>query len=125
KMHGSMNWLQCSNCQRLVVSFDGKVNIANFINAELCRHCQECGVSATLQGALVMPTFLKDLTNFQLKVIWQNAAVELMEADKIVFIGYSLPQADFEFRQLLSRAVRKDAEVEVILYHDGTPKRLQ
>jgi hypothetical protein len=103
------------------VSFDEKVNIPNFINAQLCRHCSNCGVNATLRGSLVMPTFLKDLSNFQIKLVWQNAGVELMEAGRLVFIGYSLPQADFEFRQLLSRMVRRDAEIDVILFHDGKP----
>jgi hypothetical protein len=62
-----------------------------------------------------MPTFLKDLTNFQIKLVWQNAGVELMEAEEVVFIGYSLPHADFEFRQLLSRMVHKDAAISVVL----------
>ena len=39
-----------------------------------------------------------------------------MEARKIVFIGYSLPDADFEFRQLLSRMVHPSAEIEVVLW---------
>jgi len=119
KIHGSMNWLQCSHCQQLFVSFDEKINIPNFINAKSCRRCSKFHVEATLQGSLVMPTFLKDLSNFQIKLVWQNAAVELMEADRLVFIGYSLPYADFEFRQLLSRMVRKDAQIDVVLYHDG------
>jgi hypothetical protein len=63
-----------------------------------------------------MPTFLKDLQNFQIKLIWQNAGVELMEARKLVFIGYSLPMADFEFRQLLGRMVSPSAELEVVLF---------
>ena len=67
-----------------------------------------------------MPTFLKDLSNFQIKLIWQNAAVELMEARRIVFIGYSLPHADFEFRQLLARMLHKDVSVHVVLYHGTT-----
>jgi NAD-dependent SIR2 family protein deacetylase len=119
KLHGSMNWLQCSHCQRVFVTFDEKINIPNYINPSLCRRCRQRGIKALLRGSLVMPTFLKDLTNFQIKLIWQNAAVELMEADKLVFIGYSLPQADFEFRQMLSRMVRKEVEVTVVLFHDG------
>ena len=51
-----------------------------------------------------------------MKLIWQNAGIELSEAAKIVFLGYSLPYADFEIRQLLSRFVRKDAKIEVVLY---------
>ena len=72
-----------------------------------------------MRSALVIPTFLKDLTNFQIKLIWQNAGVEIMEARRLVFIGYSLPHADFEFRQLLSRMVHKDAKIEVVLWGDS------
>ena len=39
-----------------------------------------------------------------------------MEARRLVFIGYSLPHADFEFRQLLSRMVHKEAKIEVVLW---------
>jgi NAD-dependent SIR2 family protein deacetylase len=121
KLHGSMNWLQCSHCQQVFVSFDEKINIPNYINPLSCRHCSKRDIKSRLRGSLVMPTFLKDLTNFQIKLVWQNAAVELMEADELVFIGYSLPQADFEFRQMLSRMLRKDAEATVVLFHNDQP----
>jgi hypothetical protein len=52
--------------------------------------------------------------------VWQNAGVELMEAKRLVFVGYSLPNADFEFRQLLSRMVHQDALVEVVLYEGSS-----
>jgi len=117
KIHGSMNWLQCPNCQQLFVGFDEKFIIPNFSAPQPCRHCQKQGNVSNLRGSLVMPTFLKDLTNFQVKLVWQNAAVEIMEARKLVFIGYSLPHADFEFRQLLSRMVHKDAKIKVVLWH--------
>ena len=121
KIHGSMNWLQCPNCQQLFVGFDDKLIVPNFPAPKPCRHCQKQGNTSYLRGSLVMPTFLKDLTNFQIKLIWQNAGVEIMEARKLVFVGYSLPHADFEFRQLLSRMVHKDAKIEVVLW-DGSPR---
>jgi hypothetical protein len=116
KLHGSMNWLQCPNCQQLFVGFDEKNNIVNYTNPQPCRHCEKQGNTSPLRGSLVMPTFLKDLSNFQVKLIWQNAGVELMEARRLVFVGYSLPQADFEFRQLILRMVNKDAKIEVYLW---------
>jgi len=115
KIHGSLNWLQCPHCQRLFTKFGDKPAVDNFEIPISCRHCKACDLNIKLQAALVMPTFLKDLRNFQIKLVWQNAAVELMEATKIVFIGYSLPHADFEFRQLLSRMVRKSAKIHVVL----------
>ena len=64
----------------------------------------------------MLPTYLKNLSNIQIKLVWQNAAIELSEATRIVFIGYSLPAADFEIRQLLARMIRPDAEIQVVLY---------
>ena len=121
KLHGSMNWLQCPNCQRLFVEFGEKSTIRNSINSAPCRHCSDHGLINLLQGSLVMPTFLKDLSNFQIKLIWQNAGVELLEAKNLVFIGYSLPHSDFEFRQLMSRMVHKDTKIRVVLFNDKTP----
>ena len=116
KLHGSMNWLQCPNCQQLFVGFDEKHNIVNHTHPQPCRHCQKQGNESLLRGSLVMPTFLKDLSNFQVKLIWQNAGVELMEARRLVFVGYSLPSADFELRQLLSQMLHRDTEIEVFLW---------
>lgn len=116
KLHGSMNWLQCPNCQQLFMGFDEKHNIVNFTHPQPCRHCGKQGNESFLRGSLVMPSFLKDLSNFQVKLIWQNASIELMEARRLVFVGYSLPSADFEFRQLLSRMVHKDAKIEAFLW---------
>jgi len=122
KLHGSMNWLQCPNCQRLFVEFGEKRGILERLGADECRHCKKYGHSNLLQGSLVMPTFLKDLSNFQIKLVWQNAGVELMEAKGLVFIGYSLPHADFEFRQLLTRMIWRDAPVDVVLFEGETEK---
>ncbi len=122
KLHGSMNWLQCPNCQQLFVGFGEKLGILDRIGVEACRHCKKYGHTNFLQGSLVMPTFLKDLSNFQIKLVWQNAGVELMEARKLVFIGYSLPHADFEFRQLLTRMIWRDAPVDVVLFKGRTKK---
>lgn len=116
KLHGSMNWLQCPNCQQLFIGFGQKHSIVNYTKPEPCSHCSKQKTKSLLRGSLVMPTFLKDLSNFQIKLIWQNAGVEIMEARRLVFVGYSLPQADFEFRQLISRMIHKDAKIEVYLW---------
>ncbi|MFT2092154.1 hypothetical protein [Paraglaciecola sp. 2405UD69-4] len=118
KLHGSLNWLQCPRCARLYARFSKKEAIHSFTKTSSCRHCdtnfsEEAG-KHLLAPNLIMPTFIKDLSNPQYRIIWQNAGIELSEATKLVFIGYSLPSADFEMRQLLSRMTRKDAEIEVV-----------
>ena len=122
KLHGSLNWLQCPRCARLYTRFQGKDSIDNFLNPTSCRHCdrnfsEEAG-NHVLAANLIMPTFIKDLSNPQYKLIWQNAGIEISEADNLVFIGYSLPSADFEMRQLLSRMTRKNAKIDVVDFCD-------
>lgn len=128
KLHGSMNWLHCPNCQRMYVKFDEKTMLMD--TAQYCGHCKKnYKISANdnaikLKSNLLLPTFAKDYSNIQIQLIWQNAGIELSEASKVVFIGYSLPQADFEIRQLLSRCIPKHTEVEVVCYpyKGGNPK---
>jgi hypothetical protein len=117
KLHGSLNWLQCQRCMRLYVGFGQKIAIRSYDQNVSCRHCDENfnrQEKHNLKSNLIMPTYIKNLGNPQYKIIWQNAGIEISEADKLVFIGYSLPAADFEMRQLLSRMVREDAEIEVV-----------
>lgn len=120
KLHGSMNWLHCPNCQRMYVKFDEKTMLMSSVNH--CGHCRKnYKISSTdnaikLKSNLLLPTFAKDYSNIQIQLIWQNAGIELSEASKVVFIGYSLPQADFEIRQLLSRCIPNHTEVEVVCY---------
>jgi NAD-dependent SIR2 family protein deacetylase len=126
KLHGSLNWLQCPKCHRLYVKFYKKWAGGYVFNRKYCRHCEKNfgeikQVSNQLTTNLIMPTFLKNLNNIQHKLIWQNAGIELSEASKVVFMGYSLPQADFEFKQLLSRMIRPDAKIEVVLRKSDDP----
>ncbi|OOQ61128.1 SIR2 family protein [Mucilaginibacter pedocola] len=126
KLHGSLNWMQCPKCQRLYVKYYTTFNGGYVFDEKFCRHCelnfhQNEDKSNKLDVNLITPTFLKNLNNIQNKLIWQNAGIELSEASKVVFLGYSLPQADFEFKQLLSRMIRKDAEIEAVLIEADNP----
>ncbi|HEY1060056.1 MULTISPECIES: hypothetical protein [Bacteroidota] len=118
KLHGSMNWLHCPMCQRMFIKYNEKQILGK---PKFCKHCKinykfNNTNNIRLKGNLLLPTFLKDLSNIQIQLVWQNAGIELAEASKVVFIGYSLPMADFEIRQLLSRCIPKTTQVEVVLY---------
>ena len=70
---------------------------------------------------IITPTFLKSLDNLSIKNIWHNAYIELSEANKIVFIGYSFPEADFEMRCLLKKAINNGTIIEVVLHSSDNP----
>jgi NAD-dependent SIR2 family protein deacetylase len=129
KLHGSLNWLYCPRCGRLYASWDKEIGVMAYTKKPICRLCKKnYGNKATADSGpslvtqLLMPTYIKDLNNVQIKLLWQNAGVELSEASKIIFIGYSFPAADYEFRQLLARMVPHGCEIEVVLYGEKENK---
>lgn len=152
KLHGSSNWVYCNNCRRL---FTHPPNFHPFktallINAYLeksdfkeftdewklelsdddLRHldqnrdCPNCG--GQVAGRLATFSFRKDLSLGFFQTIWDIAHRILQEADIWLFIGYSLPEADFEFRHLLKSAQFARGfslgrnKTEAILFKDKT-----
>ena len=117
KLHGSINWGFCSSCERLFVKkYDLKTPPIIYQNdSSKCRHC----LDAKLKRLIVTPTFVKDLNNTHLKMIWHNALMDIQESKRLVFIGYSFPLADFEFRYLLSKALacsKNKKRIKVLLH---------
>jgi hypothetical protein len=117
KMHGSVNWLYCDNCRRLFwMQPDETYKVAGqLLSAEDWKridpashhsndrwHCGRCGADSlgtrfatfSYRKALDFPMFQKS---------WFSAERLLRTAKNWIFIGYSLPAADFEFKYLLKR----------------------
>lgn len=124
KMHGSLAWLECPRCGRIFSSFVREIAYDEFDNAT-CPCCEPAYYeedSPKLRSLIITPTFLKSLENLNIKNIWQNALIDISEADHIVFIGYSFPDADFEMRCLLKKAVKGNAEITVVLSEYDNPE---
>ena len=119
KIHGSVNWGFCSSCGRLYVKYSGKSPPVFYENRDAV--CKEC-TGTKLRRLIITPTFMKDLNNTHLRMIWHNALMDLQQAKRIVFVGYSFPLADFEFRYILTKAIAgsktslKDKKIRVILF---------
>jgi NAD-dependent SIR2 family protein deacetylase len=118
KIHGSLNWLKCPSCDRLFVNTQLKAGILENELAINCRFCEsqftmpnniEGGFS--LQPQIIYPTFLKELSTSHFSNIWNNVSRDLSETKRVVFIGYSFQQADFEIRQLLARRLPDNCEI--------------
>lgn len=112
KLHGSINWLECSNCGRIYVD-----NINNIAKEKIkCRFCNiNENTNYDLQPLIITPTLLKQLNSLHIKSTWSNAFIELQEADEIIFIGYSLPKADFELMYLLKKSLYYYDKIKVVL----------
>lgn len=139
KLHGSMNWLLCPRCNRMFIDYEKNIALEEMVYTSrstqeklYCRFCsniydeklfdsEEIYSNPKLKTLLITPTFLKELNNIHLKNIWHNAHIDLSEANEVVFIGYSFPDADFEIRYLLKKAISPTAKIRVILVDSDNP----
>jgi hypothetical protein len=101
KLHGSLNWLYCPTCNALDHYPEQKVAAHLPIDPHrgVCSRCQEPRVPI-----LIPPTFFKVMSNIFLQQIWKQTEDELRRAARIIFCGYSFPDADLHVKYLLKRA---------------------
>ncbi len=128
-LHGSTEWMYCPRCGNIYSppSYQ-KTNLDKKLkNSTTCKNCRKKykidEKSLLLTPLLVMPTFLKKLSNLHLQDIWRNAAVDLQETKRLVIIGYSLLEADFLIRNLFVKNLSDDIEIHVILKHTNRIER--
>ena len=128
KLHGSANWAYCDCCRRIIAEpllqgkqllhawafleardFDGSGRVMQRIREEIeerrffmgmtCSHCD-----TPLSARIATFSFDKALGYFQFQGVWEEALRKLIAAKHWIFIGYSLPDADFELRHMLKTA---------------------
>jgi len=132
KLHGSATWLRCPNSNVIYTGLGSDESSQSlYVQPRPSPLVQRFGDGKArppdLEPFIITPSFTKSLDLPQTQATWHNAYVELREATNIVFIGYSLPDADHQVRTLLRRAVRPAAKIEVILppTNDATRKKRQ
>lgn len=132
KIHGSANWLYCDNCRQLywfhpdqctriadqLLREDDLRRIARFLKPKSRKSVEriigeletrieaKCPCSSTVPLGTRIATFSyrKALEFPMFQKSWFAAEELLRSASKWVFIGYSLPAADYEFKYLLKRS---------------------
>lgn len=140
KMHGSSNWVYCDNCRTLFFDLEEKLSLrtrsslapgdlrrfdatltdralAEALAVSLGEHgCRLCGNAVSPHIATF--SYRKSFRTAVFADIWAEAERVLALADRWVFIGYSLPEADYELKHLLKSAQRA-------LSHRSGPKRIE
>lgn len=127
KIHGSINWLYCDNCRRLfyfppdaasriatqLISANDLARMRSFLNKEQSLqdtsrpqqpplHCI-CSTKVGLGTRIATFSYRKALDFPMFQKSWFAAEELLRDSKRWVFIGYSLPAADYEFKYLLKR----------------------
>lgn len=129
KLHGSIDWLKCLGCGSLQICTTEQVSSFLFKDGEN-QSCTRCHRSTQeydmlLQPEIITPTMVKSLSSKLYRELWDAAETSLRDATHIIFVGYSLPVADFEFRYLLQKSVPRSAKIDVVLYHGDDPSQIE
>jgi hypothetical protein len=134
KMHGSINWLYCDCCRRaywvpvcdvarLAIQVLKKDEVEEIYPKRVSRRlrCPSCEMDLGVRLATF--SYQKSLKVPLFESSWLEAEKSLRRASKWVFIGYSLPAADFEFKYLLKRvALSRRTPPQIVLVTKDPPK---
>ncbi len=108
KLHGSAHWWICAKCRSVLC--DESLQLFFETRCPVCRkdHTQ-------FDPILMTPTLMKNPSQGVLAEVWRLAFITLAQAEEIIFLGYSLPQADHALFHLVSQARRPDAIIRAVL----------
>lgn len=121
KLHGSLNWKYCNCCnQTLLTPWDRKIDLRRGIFLGYTYPDKKeyeflCPIDGTEFQTLIMPpSYLKTLHHPIITQLLGEAARELRSAKRVVFIGYSLSNADIHIKALLKKSISNDMEIIVV-----------
>lgn len=80
---------------------------ADFKSLGICPDCQN-----KYEPVIITPTLLKDYANPYLKLSGRKPREKLRQTDDVVFIGYSLPDADKDLCDMFVRAIQSNHSVK-------------
>jgi NAD-dependent SIR2 family protein deacetylase len=97
KLHGSLNWGLCPACGRIVAG-------ARQRRRSVPAVCTRCG-NDRLRSLIISPTLVKSYESAHLQHVWDLALECIQRAERLIFVGYSLPPADIAIYQLIRRGL--------------------
>ena len=121
KIHGSLNWKYCNCCnQTLLTPWDRKIDLQHgkflgYTYPDKVEYEYSCPLDGTDFHTLIMPpTNIKTLTHPVISQLLSEASREIRATKKIIFIGYSLSDADVHIKALFQKNLADDVKVYVI-----------
>ena len=121
KVHGSLNWKYCNCCnQTLLTPWDRTIDLNHgkflgYTYPDNEAYEYRCPIDGTeFQTLILPPTYLKIIQHQIISQLLAEAAREIRAAKKIVFIGYSLSDADVHIKALFKKQMRPNMEIIVV-----------
>lgn len=121
KVHGSLNWKYCNCCnQTLLTPWDRKIDLdkgkfLGYTYPDNEEYEFTCPIDGTdFQTVIMPPSYVKSLNHPVTTQLLSEASREIRATKKIVFIGYSLSDADVHVKALFKKQKMDDTEVVVV-----------
>ncbi len=115
KLNGSLNWLYCPRCDELDITLSQSTGAVLILDDPELGRCSQERCTSPYETVLVGPSLEQRYENHFLSATWARAEKALREAEALVIIGYSLPEADFLVRAMFARAfARRSSAVTVV-----------
>ncbi len=118
KGHGSLNWKYCHCCKQVLLTpRDTRIDLFDTHNGDdtgdSAKHY--CPVDASeFETLIIPPSHIKKISHPVISQILSEAMREIRSCKKVVFVGYSFPDADVHFKALFKKSLFRGQEVIVI-----------
>ncbi len=124
KLHGSVNWGRCTGCRKITPwllndffqkhdwqrdSWGDETREVEFNLGALLAQYEHCGGHQCEPDLVIVPPTWNKSEYGQVANVWRHAARHLADAENVIVIGYSLPEADQFFRYLFALGTIGDA----------------
>lgn len=121
KLHGSLNWKFCNCCnQTLLTPWDRKIDLnkgkfLGYTYPDNQEYEYRCPIDGTEFSTLIVPpSYLKTIYHPIISQLLVEASREIRVTKKIVFIGYSLSDADLHIKALFKKHINPEINLLVI-----------
>lgn len=122
KLHGSMNWAICPDCNRTFVL--NQLNLKETWQDEKLKRLRVCPHDrAPLKLNMVPFGWSKDFGRGPYPSIWRKAYEDLSRAERVVVLGLGFRESDFGIRDLVLRALAVHETPPEILVVSRSAKR--
>ncbi|HBX23655.1 MAG TPA: hypothetical protein DEF34_08515 [Desulfotomaculum sp.] len=121
KGHGSLNWKYCNCCnQVLLTPWDTKIDLYSGAFIKDCEHTAgaskySCPVDGSeFETLIIPPSHIKRISHPVVSQILNASLRAIRACRKVIFVGYSFPDADVHFKALFKKALINNQEVYVV-----------
>jgi len=122
KGHGSLNWKYCSCCnQVLLTPWDTKTDLFDEEMMQEGEHTApghgkyRCPVDGSVFKTLIIPpSHIKQISHPIISLILNESLRVIRRCKKIVFVGYSFPDADVHFKALFKKGLINNQQIFIV-----------